>query len=431
MIILHIGLHKAGSTTVQTYLRDNAEVLAAAGVLYPAIGRAERSIAHHRLAADLRADEADPDQWAAIVALARDNPDKRVVISSEGFQSADPAAVRAMLGDHPVKVFCYHRDAAQRFVSVYGHGAKNGFRSIDFDRVFDNQFAMKRTYIGDTLKAWAEAFGGDNVRVRSLNPSCLANGDLMSDVFEVLGLGADAESRLGLNKVGARNVSPGWKALETLRALYGDLGPGRPDPETTPDGRTARGALLKRALQAEARLGLAGKGRYLTAEQMQRSIELEDSDIAGMQAAGIDCKLAPISMDGFEPREFLPAFEQVPGDEAAALLRDMLGAVIRDYVLRAPRADEDEAESEDSDDEDAPAKGQARTKGQKARDKRLMAEAAASQTAAGPDPMKAAKLEAKAERKARKADRARVQEVQQATRKQGKADRVEARKAQG
>src|ERR1044072_6247289 len=180
MIILHIGLRKAGSTTVQTYLRDNAEALAAAGVLYPAIGRAERSIAHHRLAADLRAAEAEQARWAAIVRLAEENPDKRVVISSEGFQSADPMAVKAMLGEHPVKVFCYHRDAAQRFVSVYGHGTKTAFRTIDFDKVFDNQFGMKRTYIGETLKAWADAFGGDNVRVRSLHPSCLVEGDLMA-----------------------------------------------------------------------------------------------------------------------------------------------------------------------------------------------------------------------------------------------------------
>lgn len=435
MIILHIGLHKAGSTTVQTYLRDNAEVLAEAGVLYPVIGRAERSIAHHRLAADLRAEEAEAGHWAEIVRLAEDNPSKRVVISSEGFQSADPALVRAMLGDHPVKVFCYHRDAAQRFVSVYGHGTKNGFRTLDFDRVFENQFTMKRTYIGDTLKAWAEAFGGANVRVRSLHPSCLVNGDLMADVFEVLGLGADAESRLGLRQVGARNVSPGWKALETLRALYDDLGPGRPNPETTPDGRTARGALLKRALQAEAKLGLGGKGRYLTTEQMQRCIELEDADIAGMQAAGIDCRLRPITLEGFEPRDFLPEFARIPGDEAAALLRDMLAAVTRDYALRVGRADEEESEGDEGEDEDdaKPAKGAAKTKGQKAREKRLLAEAAAGVTLSvvdgavggGVDPMKAAKQQAKAERKARKADFARVKLVQQAERAQGKNDRLE------
>lgn len=424
MIILHIGLHKAGSTTVQTYLRDNADLLAEAGVIYPAIGRAERSIAHHRLAADLRAGEADPSQWAEIVALAEANPDKRVVIASEGFQSADPAAVRTMFGDHPVKVFCYHRDAAQRFISVYGHGAKNGFRATEFDTVFNNQFAMKRTYIGDTLKAWADAFGAGNVRVRSLHPSCLADGDLMSDVFEVLGLGADAETRLGLRKVGARNVSPGWKALETLRALYHDLGPGRPDPETTPDGRTARGALLKRALQAEARLGLTGKGLYLTEEQMRRAMALEDQDIAGMQAAGIDCKLKPITLDGFTPREFLPEFSRVPGDEAAALLRDMLGSVVRDYVLRG-KADEDDTDDAD-DDEDAPRAAKA----QRQRAKRLAA-AAAPPADGVLDPMKLAKQQAKAERQARKADLLRVQSVQEASRQKNKsekqADRAAAR----
>lgn len=405
MIILHIGLHKAGSTTVQTYLRDNAEALAAAGVLYPAIGRAERSIAHHRLAADLRAGEADASQWAAIRSLSAEHPDKRVVISSEGFQSAEPAQVREMLDGEPVRVFCYHRDAAQRFVSIYGHGVKNGFRTTDFDQAFENQFAMKRTYIGETLKAWADAFGAENVRVRSLNPACLAEGDLMADVFEVLGLGADAEQRLGLKAVGSHNVSPGWKALEVLRALYADLGPGRPDPETTAEGRTARSALLRRALQAEARLGLKGRGNYLTQDQMRRLVELEDSDIASIQAAGIDCSLSPISLDGFEPRAFLPEYGRVPAEEAAALLREMLAAVVRDYVLRPGRVSEEVEEVEEAEAPSAaPAKPTpAQRKGVKAREKRIKAQAAAGKPKAGADPLKEAKQAAKADRKARKA----------------------------
>lgn len=431
MIILHIGLHKAGSTTVQTYLRDNAAALADAGVLYPAIGRAERSIAHHRLAADLRAGEADHDQWAEILALAAANPDKRVVISSEGFQSADPAQVRERLGEHPVKVFCYHRDAAQRFVSIYGHGVKNGFRTTDFDQAFANQFAMKRTYIGETLKGWADAFGAQNVRVRSLNPSCLTDGDLMADVFEVLGLGADAETRLGLKPVGSHNVSPGWKALEVLRAVYADLGPGRPDPETTAEGRTARGALLRRSLQAEARLGLQGKGNYLTEEQMRRLVELEDNDIASMQDAGIDCRLVPISPDGFTPREFLPEYARVPAEEAAALLRELLAAVVRDYVLRPGRQPADELEDEEGDGETAaaPAKATpAERKGAQARDKRIKAQAAAGRVKTV-DPLKEAKQAAKADRKARKARMEQIAAKSPADKEQRKAEKRAERQA--
>jgi hypothetical protein len=422
MIILHIGLHKAGSTTVQTYLRDNAEVLAEAGILYPAIGRDQRAIAHHMLAADVRAREPKAQEWAAIVRLAEDNPDKRVVISSEGFQSADPTIVKAMLDGHPVKVFCYHRDAAQRMVSVYGHGTKNGFRSTDFDQVFENQFSMKRTYIGDTLKGWAEAFGGENVRVRSLHPSCLTAGDLMSDVFDFLGLGSDAESRLGLAKVGSRNVSPGWKALEVLRALYDDLGPGRPDPETSVTGRDARGALLKRALQAEARLGLQGRGQYLSEDQMRRSVELEDSDIASMQAAAIDCRLRPITMEGFEPREFLPEFSRVPGDEAAALLRDMLSSVVRDYVLNPPRR----FQAADK----AAATAIAKSKVKKAKGK-AGASAEPLRAVAGSDPIRAAKQQAKAERLARQADFDRVKAAQKSNRAERQAAPAKTKKAKG
>ena len=45
MLYLHIGFHKAGSTTLQTFLRDNAPALARAGVVYPEIGRDPEAIA--------------------------------------------------------------------------------------------------------------------------------------------------------------------------------------------------------------------------------------------------------------------------------------------------------------------------------------------------------------------------------------------------
>ena len=93
MLYLHIGFHKAGSTTLQTFLRDNAAALAAAGVVYPEIGREPDAIAHHALAKGLKRRREPPSElealWREVAALARRAPD--VLVSSEGLEPADPA----------------------------------------------------------------------------------------------------------------------------------------------------------------------------------------------------------------------------------------------------------------------------------------------------------------------------------------------------
>ena len=75
MLYLHIGFHKAGSTTLQTFLRDNAAALAAAGVDYPEIGREPDAIAHHAARQGAEAPRARPPAarglWREVAALAQ------------------------------------------------------------------------------------------------------------------------------------------------------------------------------------------------------------------------------------------------------------------------------------------------------------------------------------------------------------------------
>src|SRR3712207_6517385 len=113
MFILHIGKHKAGSTTIQNFLTCNAEKLRRFDVLYPEIGRkhhAHRSL-NHEIKNTSRAD-LSLGGWSDIKALQRDNPDKKIVLSNEGFETLKSSQIRALreqLGDAPTLIVAYVR----------------------------------------------------------------------------------------------------------------------------------------------------------------------------------------------------------------------------------------------------------------------------------------------------------------------------------
>ena len=51
MIVIHIGLKKSGSSSIQAFLKANEDALQGLSVDYPPTGRAAR--AHHNLALDI------------------------------------------------------------------------------------------------------------------------------------------------------------------------------------------------------------------------------------------------------------------------------------------------------------------------------------------------------------------------------------------
>jgi hypothetical protein len=340
MLYLHIGFHKAGSTTLQTFLRDNAAALAATGVVYPEIGRDPDAIAHHALAKGLKRRREPPAEleglWREVAALARREPS--VLVSGEGLETADPTPLGDWLDGVPAKVIAYVRDLPSRLVSIYAQSTKREQGGLDFDAFTARELTLDRTYTGPKLKAWAQIVGADNVRIRSVHPDCLEGGEVISDFLAAIGLGSDARARLGLVGGGSQNVSPGWKTLEVLRALNAsadwfdeEVATGAEDP------RSPAGALLRAALEAEAKLGWGERGLYLSEEQIRRAVKIDREDIADVEALGVDAKLIPAAADAIPPREFLPDISRIPEPELTRFYREMVVAMARQVMLRPRR----------------------------------------------------------------------------------------------
>jgi hypothetical protein len=134
-LVLHIGIHKTGTTTIQNLFAENRELLARHGVIYPRIGH---MAGHHALLADwvempppylLEGGTAPVWEW-----LNREHgpSDRTVMLSSEKFCCGRPVArvdmreLRARLSAFDrIEVVCALRDQASLLQSFYIETAKH------------------------------------------------------------------------------------------------------------------------------------------------------------------------------------------------------------------------------------------------------------------------------------------------------------------
>lgn len=309
MLIVHIGMHKAGSSSVQAFLSENAARLAERGLAYPEAGRP--AVAHHDLSLALKERRIAPE-WAGIAALARTQP---VVLSSETFCACDPALLAEAADGAPVRILCWQRNAAEGIVSRYAQMTKRA-RNLDaFDDFLAQREDSDQLLVAPLLGRWAEVFGLEAIRVRSLDAEVLAKGELICDLLDALGL-EDDETYV---RPGQQNISPGWRALETIRSLNLQiLGAGEADDRAL---RFVRKAMPRAIARAEQKLGLYQRGAYLNPDQAQRLVERYNADIAALEASGMDARLKPLALDAVSVSDAPLTEASVPRDEALALLR--------------------------------------------------------------------------------------------------------------
>ena len=82
-IVIHMGLHKTGSTSFQNFLNLNKEILMDVGILYPVIDDNEES--HWKIANQIILDNWSylEDYFKKVISIAKNNNIKTILISSE------------------------------------------------------------------------------------------------------------------------------------------------------------------------------------------------------------------------------------------------------------------------------------------------------------------------------------------------------------
>ena len=230
--VLHIGVEKTGSTSIQISLSKSRPKLLARGVLYPEALGERNQVKAYAYASETEVDELK-SQWgldhpAAVEGfrnrveeqLAREVAARRpklICVSNEHCSSrlllaSEIERLAALLREHceTIRVIVYLRRQGDALQSAYSTYVKTGgtapFGPPDRDDIV-------RKYDYDLILArWAAVFGEENMDVRIFDRDRLDDGDVVTDFFTKLGV----ETR-GLTLERELNKSLGCIGMEFLR----------------------------------------------------------------------------------------------------------------------------------------------------------------------------------------------------------------------
>jgi hypothetical protein len=204
-LILHVGFHKSGTSALQESFAAQRGELAAAGILYPNIGRK----AHHRIAWALtqkpwgwkaRGGETTPfKHFSRMMRLINRSGSEKVVLSSEFFSELTRDQIQKIseaTKGREVKVLFTLRPLVKLLASSYQQYLKYGTKADYLEwlhSVLDepgvskvNPTFWKRHMHGDVVARWSESFGAQAVTVLIADESKPAF--LFDSVNELLGL---------------------------------------------------------------------------------------------------------------------------------------------------------------------------------------------------------------------------------------------------
>lgn len=194
--IIHIGLNKTGTSSLQAFLALNPDNLAARGWVYPKAG--SDGAAHHGVAQAVARKSDDLYQILKDM-QAEAGAAEGILLSSEALHDTPnvPFLAEALRG-HDVKIVIFLRDYLDYLSSWYREDVQSSGLCCDFE----NYAALKRKTYAPILRRWARAFGPENLLIRDYDRKTLRNGSTVDEILSgIIGLG----SLEGWNTVGYEN----------------------------------------------------------------------------------------------------------------------------------------------------------------------------------------------------------------------------------
>jgi hypothetical protein len=331
-LVIHIGLRKAGSSTIQRFFKHHASALAERGLLYAPVGVQAKG--HHVLARQLRMADYSRS-WAELVAYRKASPKGALVVSSELLEETEPAQIADLKRLFPAESFriiLLVRPHLELLPSLYAQRTKLGQNFADFDAFFERTITRPRLRFFDTAERWADVFGWEAIRALLLHQQYRASGgDLVSDFLGLVGADRAARSQAQAAERRSMNKSPGWRVLELLRQLYRDHESGA--------GPSLRNKTVSKTVQACAvAVGTAmqwnqDQGRYLSDEQMQACETLFDAQLAALNRHLVHDRLPSVEHRAHSGlgRQFMPDAGLIAPQDAA-----VFHATLRTWLAQGP-----------------------------------------------------------------------------------------------
>lgn len=220
-VVLHIGMHKTGTSAIQSFLSTNAERhLQKEDTLYVETGRDVSAkgmhAGHHWLAWSCveryssRVEDPEAQRLRKKVRGEIEHTKaKRSVISSEFFWPARPEDVEGIqktLDGVDITVVVFVRNHLDMAKSYYAQAVKQEGYEKEFKRIIKQKkwcFDYKRV-----LDTWRDVLGGENIVMELYDK----HDDVVGRFAEVVGLSAQGRKR-------EENVSPSDSILHFVRGL--------------------------------------------------------------------------------------------------------------------------------------------------------------------------------------------------------------------
>jgi hypothetical protein len=241
--ILHIGVEKTGTTSIQQFLAGNRKALLQSGCLTPVLtGNGGHSALCVACSGSYRDDDlcryawvSSEDAWqgfrgellAVLKREIRDSGDlDALVFSSEHIQSRlrgveELENLKSFLGEAgatSIGVLVYLRDPAEIAGSLYSTSVKYGSKALDAPPP-QNGYYRNVCHHQETLERFCAVFGEDAVVPRLFVPEEFAGGSVVDDFCESAGL----DRTLCAGLVERSNPALSRTGIELLRRLNDDV----------------------------------------------------------------------------------------------------------------------------------------------------------------------------------------------------------------
>lgn len=209
-VIIHIGLHKTGTSALQRYLADNSEQLLKEGILYKLQGTKWPN--HHPVAVGYAEGNIKPYARAFVRATMEEAGDNTVLFSSEMFSERgfDIASFLEDLAGHDVTVYAYIRNPCDQTVSAHNQLVRENKsrRTVPIHakpRPYDPSYYYY-------LRAWMER---TKLVICPYDPKQWYFGSVITDFFHTTGIAHEANNPADVRA----NVSLTHDLVEAVRYL--------------------------------------------------------------------------------------------------------------------------------------------------------------------------------------------------------------------
>lgn len=220
-LVIHVGVHKTGTTAIQHFLWRHAADLEQCGLVYPLAGRPEGAanpFGHHEIPWSFS--ERGLYSPRELLPRVRDEiaaaPAPTAILSSEEFDrlGAREIAELAEALPFPTRVIFYYRRQSAIVQGIYGTDVAYADERRDID-------SFAQTYDGaldfDAFAVkWADVYGRKNVIARAYAPRAFPDGNIVPDFLGALDLRGPPA---GEGEVFHYNQSLPWHAVLSILRL--------------------------------------------------------------------------------------------------------------------------------------------------------------------------------------------------------------------